>query len=69
MSTNEKVQVADSVTSAAKALREMAVLTANNTKNWDNYEQICLQVLDQVYEAGSAAEAAARTKLPDGGQQ
>lgn len=55
MSVEGKVQVADGVPGAAKALREMANLTANHTKNWDNYEQICLQILTQVYEAGVAS--------------
>lgn len=55
--TPPKVRVAESVGQAAKALRNMAVLTADNTRNWDNYESICLQILEQVYEAGKKAEA------------
>ena len=50
-----KVLVGTSMKEAATSLRHMAVLTANNTRNWDNYEQICLQILEQIYEAGKKA--------------
>ncbi len=45
---SDKIQVANSVETAAKALRNMAELTANNTRNWDNFEAICKEILEQV---------------------
>lgn len=57
MSETPKVHVGNTVAEAATALRNMAILTADNTRNWDNYEQICLQILEQVFEAGKKAAA------------
>lgn len=34
----------------AKKLRDMAVLTAQHSKNWDNFEQIALDMLKAVRE-------------------
>jgi len=36
---------------AAKTLRKMAELTANNSKNWENYENICHTMIDTAYNA------------------
>lgn len=45
---NDKIIIADSIKGAAQALRNMAELTAKNTQNWDNFELICFQVLNEV---------------------
>ena len=37
---------------AAKKLREMAELTSAHSKNWDNFEQIVVSLMNQAYDAG-----------------
>lgn len=44
----DKIKVADTIEEAAKALRGMAELTAKASQNWDNYERICLEVLQAM---------------------
>jgi hypothetical protein len=48
-----KIPLGTGIRAAAKALRNLAELTAKGTQNWDNYEAICLQVLEQAYAGGS----------------
>ena len=36
----------------ARDLRNMAELTAKHSQNWGNFEQIALQMLRHVFEAG-----------------
>ena len=40
------------VDEAGKELTAMAVLTAQYSKNWENFEQICISMLRQAYKAG-----------------
>jgi hypothetical protein len=39
------------VAGAAKMLRDMAELTASNSKNWDNFELIAADMLKSAYKA------------------
>lgn len=48
---SEKIIVAMNLEEAAIALTNMAKLTADGSKNWDNYKEICLQILKQIAES------------------
>lgn len=43
-----KVVIANNIEEAAKAIRQFAELTAKHSQNWDNFEQICLQMLQTI---------------------
>lgn len=47
-----KIQFNLSLDGIAKLLRNYAELTANNSKNWENYEVICKDSLQQVLDHG-----------------
>ena len=38
--------------SAGKLLRQMAELTANGSKNWENFEAIAIQLIRDAYAGG-----------------
>lgn len=40
------------VDGAAKWLRQAAEMTASASKNWDNFETICKEMLTSAYEGG-----------------
>jgi hypothetical protein len=43
------------VEEVAKDLRAFAELTANYSKNWDNFQEICKEALQAVYDGGKSA--------------
>lgn len=43
---------------AGKFLRNLAELTATNSKNWDNYEAIATEFIAAAYKAGTAFTSA-----------
>lgn len=43
-----KIPIGNTLEAVAKSLRTMAELTANGSKNWENYEAVVLDVLQQV---------------------
>ena len=51
---------------AGKMLRQLAERTFVNSKNWDNYEAICVQFITDAYKGGKAAAltSAEGTKAP-----
>ncbi len=40
------------VEEAGRKLSEAAQLTAEHSKNWDNFEQICVSILRKAYQTG-----------------
>ena len=44
--------VANTPEEAAKFLSEMAQRTAAFSKNWENYEKLCLEILQQCIKIG-----------------
>ena len=40
------------VADAAKMLRNIAELTARNSQNWENFEQIAAELIKSAYEGG-----------------
>lgn len=46
-----------SIEECAKRLREMAELTSKGSRNWDNFEGICLDVLNAAKASGMSAAA------------
>ena len=49
----------------ARKFREMAELTAKASKNWDNYEQICLDVLRQLEASLQSLDWRPRSEEPE----
>lgn len=47
-----KIQMEMTLEEAAKQLRSWAELTAKNSQNWDNFETICLDILEFVHRHG-----------------
>jgi hypothetical protein len=45
---NNKIEIGVTLEEVAKSLTDLAKLTANGSKNWDNYRELCLDVLKQV---------------------
>ncbi len=40
----------------AKQLRQMAQLTAEQSQNWDNFEDICYSMIKKIYAKGMESE-------------
>ena len=49
------MQIGTTLPEAAKALRTMAELACNSGK-WDVFQEIALQVLEQVFEHGKSSK-------------
>ena len=54
-------QQTHTVSSLARQLRGYAELTAANTKNWDNFQEIVESALQQTFEAGKTARTEEKT--------
>lgn len=61
-----KIPVGTTPEEVAKTLRQFAELTAKNTRNWDNYESIVLDVFAQIKEHYSGVGEAERSTLAAG---
>lgn len=45
---NNKIEIGTTLEEVAKSLTDLAKLTANGSKNWDSYKELCLDVLKQI---------------------
>lgn len=45
---NDKIEIGTNLEEVAISLANLAKLTANGSRNWDNYRKLCLDVLKQV---------------------
>lgn len=52
-----KETVPMTVDEAAKFLRNAAEMTARHSQNWDNFENICRDVVDSAFRAAGPATA------------
>jgi len=57
------VTIGETPEQLAKSLRDMAVMTAQYSQNWDNYERIVLNVIQQIMERGNKVASPA-VELP-----
>ena len=55
--TSDMTELLD-IKEAAKRLRDLAKLTAEHSRNWDNFEEIARSMLQQTYDAGRKAVVA-----------
>lgn len=45
---NNKIEIGNTLEEVADSLTKLAKLTANGTENWNNYRELCLDVLKQI---------------------